>query len=45
VLFHEGLPLMLNPNDAAAFNMALALKISETEIPVAITLLGTGTSA
>jgi electron transfer flavoprotein beta subunit len=44
VVFNEGLPLRLNPNDAAAFNMALALKQSHIGSPVEITLISIGTT-
>jgi electron transfer flavoprotein beta subunit len=42
VVFNEGLPLRLNPNDAAALAMALALKQAGSGIPVEISLISIG---
>lgn len=42
VLFREGLPLRLNPNDAEALTMALSLKSPDKNAPVEITLISIG---
>jgi electron transfer flavoprotein beta subunit len=42
VVFREGLPLRLNPNDAEALSMALDLKSAEKASPVEITLISIG---
>ena len=42
VIFNEGLPLKLNPNDAAALAMALDLKSPEAGFPVEITVISIG---
>jgi electron transfer flavoprotein beta subunit len=42
VVFREGLPLKLNPNDAAALAMALGLKSPEGGFPVEITVMSIG---
>ncbi len=41
-VFREGRPLRLNPNDATALNMALALKSAEAPSSVEITLISIG---
>ncbi len=42
VVFREGLPLKLNPNDAAALALALDLKSGDNESSVDITLISIG---
>jgi len=42
VVFREGLPLKLNPNDATALAMALDLKLPEGGFPVEITVISIG---
>ena len=42
VVFKEGLPLRLNPNDAAALVMALSLKQAGSGVPVEISLISIG---
>jgi len=42
VVFREGLPLRLNPNDAEALSMALALKSADKVSAVEITLISIG---
>jgi electron transfer flavoprotein beta subunit len=42
VVFREGLPLKLNPNDAAALTMALELKSPQAGSPVEITVISIG---
>ena len=42
VIFREGLPLMLNPDDAAALSMALGLRSLSGETPVEIILVSIG---
>jgi electron transfer flavoprotein beta subunit len=42
VVFREGLPFRLNPNDAAALAMALDLKSPEGGFPVEITVMSVG---
>ena len=42
VVFREGLPLRLNPDDAAALAMALGLKSPDEETQVEITLISIG---
>ncbi len=42
VVFREGLPLRLNPNDAAALAMALGLRSPDEETQVEITLISIG---
>ncbi len=42
VIFREGLPLKLNPNDASALALALDLKSVENESPIEITLVSIG---
>jgi electron transfer flavoprotein beta subunit len=43
VVFKEGLPLRLNPNDAAALTMALGIKSAEAGANVEITVISIGT--
>jgi electron transfer flavoprotein beta subunit len=42
VVFREGLPLRLNPNDAEALSMALDLKSADKGSPVEITIISIG---
>ena len=42
VVFREGLPLKLNPNDAAALALALDLKSADNESTIEITLVSIG---
>ena len=42
VVFREGLPLTLNPNDAEALAMALAYRSPYNELPVEITVVSIG---
>jgi electron transfer flavoprotein beta subunit len=42
VVFRQGLPLKLNPNDAAALTMSLDLKSREAGSPVEITVISIG---
>jgi electron transfer flavoprotein beta subunit len=43
VVFKEGLPLKLNPNDAAALAMALGIKAAEADGNIEITVMSIGT--
>ncbi len=43
VVFHEGLPRVLNPDDAQALALAFALKSADEEQPAEITLVSIGT--
>ena len=42
VVFREGLPLVLNPDDAAALSVALGLRSFSVEVPVEIVLVSIG---